>query len=72
MKWSKNISSASFYDAAIADDLVDEHMHFVKVEHDIQLANSSEIRIHGLYHEVDDLRDGQLVLVIVDTYNEVQ
>lgn len=63
---------ASFYDAAVADDLVDEHVHLVEVEHNVQLANSTKVAIHRLHHEMNNLRDGQLVLVVVDAHDEVK
>lgn len=47
-------------------------MHLIEVEHDVKLANSAKIAIHRLNHEVDDFRDGKLVLIIVNAYNKVE
>jgi hypothetical protein len=62
----------SLHNASIDDNLIDKHMRLVNVEHDVQLTNVAKVPVEGFYHEVNQLENAQLILIVVDANNEIQ
>lgn len=57
---------ARLFNLARQKDLVEDGIHLVKVEDEVELADVAEERIEHLYEEVDGLKEGELVVVCVD------
>lgn len=57
---------ASLLDLAGEEDLVEDGVHFIKVEDEVELADVAEEGVEDLDEEVDGLEVGELVVVGVD------
>jgi hypothetical protein len=55
-----------FHELAADDHLVQDLVHFVKVEDQVQLAHTSEVLVEHLHEQVNELKDAQFILVFVN------
>ena len=58
------------HDLARHDDLVENGVDLLEVEHNVQLAHVLEVRVEGLHKEVDELQHNELVVMDVDADGE--
>ena len=63
---------ARLLDLPREDELVDDLVHFVKVEDEVELAHVAEVVVQDLDEEVDRLEERELVVVDVDAELEEQ
>lgn len=59
-------------DEATLDDLVDDVMHSVDVEDEVELADVLEAVVEGLHEDLDEVEDAELALARVHGEDEVQ
>lgn len=59
-----------FLNFACQEHLVENRIHLVKIENEVQLADVSEEGVQHLYEEVDGLEVSQLIVVGVDAHAE--
>lgn len=59
-----------FLDLARKENLIEDRIHLVEIEHKIQLAYVPEELVKHLHEEMDSFEICELVVVRVDTYTE--
>ena len=65
-------SLAGLHHLTTNDHLIQDLVHFVKVEHKVEFADIAKVLIQNFDEQMDKLKDSQLIVHIVDAQSEVQ